>query len=46
MVTEVTTVDAIRKGKVLVDFYTGSCGPCTAMHPILEEISKEYKDLK
>lgn len=46
MVTEVSNVDAIRKGNVLVDFYTVSCGPCKAMNPILEEISTEFNDLK
>lgn len=46
MVTEVTSVDSIRKGNVLVDFYTTTCGPCKAMSPILEEISKEFADLK
>jgi len=46
MVTEVTSVDEIRKGKVLVDFCTNSCAPCKAMHPILEELSKEFKDVR
>ena len=42
MVTEVNDFSAIKKGNVIVDFYTSSCGPCKAMNPILEEISKEY----
>jgi thioredoxin 1 len=46
MVAELTDVSNIRKGNVLVDFYTTSCGPCKAMSPILEEISKEFANIK
>lgn len=46
MVTEVTDVGALRKGNVLVDFYTATCAPCKALNPILEEISQEFKDIK
>lgn len=36
----------INNGLVLVDFYATWCGPCKMMHPIIEEISNNYPDLK
>lgn len=46
MVKEVNNLEALDEGNVLIDFYTHTCAPCKALNPILEEISKEFKDLK
>jgi len=35
-----------ESGTVLIDFYATWCMPCRAMKPIIEEISKEYKEIK
>ena len=35
----------IPEGKVLVDFWSPSCGPCMLLMPAIEQIDKEYDDL-
>jgi len=35
-----------EEGTVFIDFYATWCMPCKAMSPIIEELSKEYKDVK
>jgi thioredoxin 1 len=46
MVAEINSIDAVRSGNVLIDFYTPQCGPCKVLHGVLEELSREFSDVK
>ena len=40
------TYDSVRKGSVLLDFYTNTCAPCKMLSPVLDEIEKSFPTLK
>jgi len=44
-VTDESFIEIIGNSKyVLADFNAKWCGPCKALHPVLERIEKDYKD--
>ena len=36
----------MNKGYVLIDFWADWCQPCKLMNPVIDQIEKEYPDLK
>ena len=47
-VTEKTFVDEVLMGEglVIVDYWADWCAPCKQMSPIIDELAKEYPDVK
>ena len=45
IVTDKEFDEAIKNGKVLVDFYAEWCGPCKMLGPVVEEVSTEVSDV-
>ena len=45
-ITDATFEEVVLKSEipVMVDLWAVWCGPCRMIHPIIEEMSEEYKD--
>ncbi len=45
-ITDANFDGIINEGISLIDFKTDWCGPCTAMSPIIDQISEDYPGVK
>ena len=44
-ITDANLEEVLQTNKlVVIDFYADWCGPCMTIGPIINEVSKEYKD--
>ena len=44
-ITDANLEEVLQTDKlVVIDFYADWCGPCKVVGPIIDEVSKEYKD--
>lgn len=49
MVKEINTEEfkeAIKEGKVVVDFFATWCGPCKMLSPVMDNIANDLQDIK
>jgi thioredoxin 1 len=35
----------VKKGKTVIDFFAGWCGPCKMLAPIFEKLPDEFRDI-
>jgi thioredoxin 2 len=44
--TDANFAESVARGKVVVDFWAGWCGPCVMIAPIINELASERSDVR